>query len=124
MLELRHGVVTSAYTPIYVKGGAHLIRHPVRVYGASKPFPSRCVVSLPGFARPQFARERGTACAGCAGWQPPGIVTRDQPMHALDDLRGPAHQVPTELLPLMRELGPTRSTCRWALCTPHCQGRD
>jgi len=108
MLELRHGVVdVGLITPIYVKGGAHLIRIQSGFYAGVETIPRqvelyRCLAAH----EPQFARElEGLQVLAVQGGSLPGIVTRDRPVNTLDDLRGMRIRVPTELLPLMRELG-------------------
>src|SRR5690606_36245603 len=55
---------------------------------------------------PQFAHElEGLQVLAVQGGSLPGIITRDQPVHSLDDLRGLRIRVPSELLPLMSALG-------------------
>jgi TRAP-type C4-dicarboxylate transport system substrate-binding protein len=108
MLELRHGVVDiGLITPIYVKGGAHLIRIQSGFYAGIGGIPEqvalyRCLAAH----EPQFARElEGLEVLAVQGGSLPGIITREKPIHALSDLRGLRIRVPTELLPVLRELG-------------------
>lgn len=108
MLELRHGVVDiGLITPIYVKGGAHLIRIQSGFYAGVENIPAqvqlyRCMAALD----PQFAHElEGLRVLAVQGGSLPGIITRDKPIHSLEDLRGMRIRVPSELLPVMRELG-------------------
>lgn len=108
MLELRHGVVDiGLITPIYVKGGAHLIRIQSGFYAGIGAVPEqvalyRCMAAQ----EPQFARElEGLQVLAVQGGSLPGIITRDRPINTLDDVRGLRIRVPSELLPLMRELG-------------------
>jgi TRAP-type C4-dicarboxylate transport system substrate-binding protein len=108
MLELRHGVVDiGLITPIYVKGGAHLVRIQSGFYAGIRDIRQqvalyRCMAAH----EPQFARElQGLQVLAVQGGSLPGIITRDKPIHTLADLRGLRIRVPTELLPVMRALG-------------------
>lgn len=108
MLELRHGVVDiGLITPIYVKGGVHLIRIQSGFYAGIGAIPEqvalyRCMAAH----EPQFARElEGLQVLAVQGGSLPGIITRDRAVNTLDDVRGLRIRVPSELLPLMRELG-------------------
>ncbi len=108
MVELRHGVVDiGLITPIYVKGGAHLIRIQSGFYSGVTGIEEqvalyRCLASV----HPGFARElEGLQVLAVQGGSLPGIVTRERPVRSLEDLRGLRLRVPTELLQMMRELG-------------------
>jgi TRAP-type C4-dicarboxylate transport system substrate-binding protein len=108
MEELRHGVVDiGLITPIYVKGGAHLIRIQSGFYSGTSTSEQqvalyRCMAAV----EPQFAHElEGLKVLAVQGGSLPGIVTRDRPVRSLADLKGMRIRVPTELLNVMRELG-------------------
>jgi TRAP-type transport system periplasmic protein len=108
MEELRHGVVDiGLITPIYVKGGAHLIRIQSGFYSGVWEIEEqvnlyRCMAS----GNPQFARElAGLKVLAVQGGSLPGVVTRDRQVRSLEDLKGMRLRVPTELLGLMRDLG-------------------
>jgi TRAP-type C4-dicarboxylate transport system substrate-binding protein len=108
MVELRHGVVDiGLITPIYVKGGAHLIRIQSGFYSGVTSIENqvalyRCMAA----ASPGFARElAGLQVLAVQGGSLPGVVTRDRQVRSLEDLRGLRIRVPTELLNVMRELG-------------------
>ncbi|MET0292200.1 MAG: TRAP transporter substrate-binding protein DctP [Steroidobacteraceae bacterium] len=108
MLELRHGVVDiGLITPIYVKGGAHLIRIQSGFYSGIDSIENqvalfRCIAS----AEPQIARElEGLVVLAVQGGSTPGVITRDRPIRSLNDLRGLRIRVPTELLAVLRNLG-------------------
>jgi TRAP-type C4-dicarboxylate transport system substrate-binding protein len=108
MEELRHGVVDiGLITPIYVKGGAHLIRIQSGFYSGVTEIEQqvnlyRCMEA----ANPQFATElKGLKVLAVQGGSLPGVVTRDRQVRTLDDLKGMRLRVPTELLGLMRDLG-------------------
>lgn len=108
MVELRHGVVDiGLITPIYVKGGAHLIRMQSGFYSGVRSIEQqvalyRCLAD--GHA--QFEHEvAGLKILAVQGGSLPGIVTRDRPIGSLDDLQGLRIRVPGELLNVMRDLG-------------------
>jgi TRAP-type C4-dicarboxylate transport system substrate-binding protein len=108
MVELRHGVVDiGLITPIYVKGGAHLIRIQSGFYSGTREIEDqvalyRCLAR----GNAQFERELdGLVVLAVQGGSTPGIITRERPIRSLDDLRGMRVRVPTELLPVLRGLG-------------------
>jgi TRAP-type C4-dicarboxylate transport system substrate-binding protein len=108
MVELRHGVVDiGLVTPIYVKGGAHLIRIQSGFYSGVVEIEDqvalyRCMASV----HSGFADElEGLQVLAVQGGSLPGVVTRERPVRSLEDLRGLRLRVPTELLQMMRELG-------------------
>jgi TRAP-type transport system periplasmic protein len=108
MVELRHGVVDiGLITPIYVKGGAHLIRIQSGFYMGTDTIEEqvalyRCLSE----GNAQFARElEGLVVLAVQGGSLPGIVTRDRPVTSLADLNGMRIRAPTELLPVLRDLG-------------------
>ncbi len=108
MPELRHGVADiGLITPIYARGGAHLIRAQAGFYGGLTTFAQqtslwRCMAS----AEPQFQRElRGLKVLAVQGGNLPGIVTRDRAIRTLDDLRGLRLRAPSELLAVLKDLG-------------------
>jgi TRAP-type C4-dicarboxylate transport system substrate-binding protein len=108
MTELRHGVVDiGLITPIYVRGGAHLIRAQSGFYAGTRNFAEqvalyRCLEA----AEPQYARELdGLIVLAVQGGNPPGILTRERPIHALRDLHGLRIRAPSELLAALEELG-------------------
>ncbi|MEY4640486.1 MAG: hypothetical protein RLZZ227_480 [Pseudomonadota bacterium] len=108
MLELRHGVADiGLITPIYVKGGTHLIRLQSGFYSGTTTMDAqvalyRCLEA--GSA--QFARElEGLKVLAVQGGSLPGIITRTHEVRSLDDLRGLRLRVPTELIEVLRELG-------------------
>lgn len=108
MLELRHGVAdVGLITPIYAKGGAHLIRVQSGFYSGAKSVESqvalyRCLADF----TPQFARElAGLKVLAVQGGSLPGVITRETPVRTLADLQGQRIRAPTELLGVLRELG-------------------
>jgi TRAP-type C4-dicarboxylate transport system substrate-binding protein len=108
LIELRHGVVDiGLITPIYVKGGVHLIRMQSGFYSGVREIDQQVALyrCLAG-SHEQFAHElEGLKILAVQGGNLPGIITRDRPVQALADLRGMRIRVPTELLNVMRDLG-------------------
>lgn len=108
LVELRHGVADiGLITPIYVKGGVHLIRIQSGFYSGATRIESqlalyRCMAA----ASPQFARElQGLKVLAVQGGVLPGIVTRNRQVRSLQDLQGMRLRAPTELLSVLRDLG-------------------
>jgi TRAP-type C4-dicarboxylate transport system substrate-binding protein len=108
LLELRHGVVDiGLITPIYVKGGVHLIRTQSGFYGGVRGIEQQVALyHCLADGNPEFEREvLGLQILAVQGGSLPGIVTRERPITSLDDLRGLRIRVPAELLNVMRDLG-------------------
>lgn len=108
MQEIRHGVADiGLITPIYVKGGVHLIRLQSGFYSGTTTVEQqvalyRCLER----SSPQFAHElEGLKILAVQGGALPGIVTRNRPVHSLDDLAGLRLRAPTELLNVLDALG-------------------
>ncbi len=108
MIELRHGVADiGLITPIYARGGTHLIRAQAGFYVGMDTYEQqttlyRCMAKN----HPQFARElHGLETLAIQGGNLPGIVTRDRPVRSLDDLRGLRLRAPSELLAVLKHLG-------------------
>lgn len=108
MTELRHGVADiGLITPIYARGGTHLIRAQAGFYTGMDTYEQqtalyRCLAQ----AHPQFDRElHGLKTLAIQGGNLPGIVTRDRAVRSLDDLRGLRLRAPSELLPVLEHLG-------------------
>ena len=106
--ELRHGVADiGLITPIYVRGGTHLIRTQSGFYSGIESIAGqlalyRCMAA----SSPQFARElTGLKVLAVQGGTLPGIVTRDRPVRSLADLKGLRLRAPTELLGVLEALG-------------------
>jgi len=108
MEELRHGVADiGLITPIYVRGGTHLIRMQSGFYSGADSIESqvalyRCLER----GTPQFAEElKGLKVLAVQGGLLPGVITRDRPVRSLDDLRGLRLRAPTELLRVLERFG-------------------
>jgi len=108
LVELRHGVADiGLITPIYSKGGVHLIRIQSGFYAGARTFEEqvamyRCLAA----DFPEFGRElKGLHILAVQGGSLPGILTRTRPVLRLDDLKGLRIRAPTELLDVLRDLG-------------------
>jgi TRAP-type C4-dicarboxylate transport system substrate-binding protein len=106
--ELRHGVADiGLITPIYTRGGTHLVRIQSGFYSGAETIESqvalyRCLEE----SVPQLSNElHGLHVLAVQGGLLPGIVTSNRPVRTLADLRGLRIRAPTELLPVLRELG-------------------
>ena len=106
--ELRHGVADiGLVTPIYTRGGTHLIRIQSGFYSGVTTIDSqvalfRCLES----SVPQVSRElHGVHVLAVQGGPLPGVVTTNKQVRTLADLRGLRIRAPTELLAVLRELG-------------------
>jgi TRAP-type C4-dicarboxylate transport system substrate-binding protein len=108
LLEIRHRVADiGLITPIYVRGGVHLLRVQTGFYGGAETYEQQVALyrCLAGFS-PQYARElEGLKILAVQGGILPGILTRDHPVRSLEDLKGLRIRVPTELVRVMRDLG-------------------
>ena len=108
MTEIRHDVVDiGLITPIYARGGAHLIHVQAAYYAGLTTFEQqvalyRCMER----AEPQFGRElAGLVVLAVQGGNLPGIVTRTRAVKSLADLRGLRLRAPAELLEVLRRFG-------------------
>jgi TRAP-type C4-dicarboxylate transport system substrate-binding protein len=108
MEELRHGVADiGLITPIYVRGGTHLIRMQSGFYSGVDSIESqvelyRCLEQL----TPQIVDElHGLKVLAVQGGLLPGVVTRDRPVRSLEDLQGLRLRAPTELLRVLERMG-------------------
>lgn len=108
MTEIRHGVVDiGLITPIYARGGAHMIHVQAAFYAGLTTIPQqvalyRCLER----ADPQFAREMdGMVVLAVQGGNLPGVVTRNRPVRTLEDLQGLRLRAPAELLDVLRHFG-------------------
>ena len=108
MTEIRHGVVdVGLITPIYARGGAHLIHVQAAFYAGLTTIPEqvalyRCMERV----EPQFSRElEGLQVLAVQGGNLPGIVTRNRAVRTLADLQGLRLRAPAELLEVLRRFG-------------------
>src|SRR5690606_28781377 len=108
LIELRHGVADiGLITPIYVKGGAHLIRTQSGFYSGVRDIEEQVALYYCFADRhPEFDRElAGLKVLAVQGGSLPGLITRERPVTKLDELKGMRIRVPTELLPVFQALG-------------------
>ena len=108
MIELRHGVADiGLITPIYAKGGAHLLRTQTGFYSGVRTVENqvalyRCMEKQ----SPEFAAElAGLEILAVQGGSLPGLVTRNKAIRTLADIEDLRLRAPTELLPVLGELG-------------------
>jgi TRAP-type C4-dicarboxylate transport system substrate-binding protein len=108
MVELRHGVADiGLITPIYTRGGVHLLRAQSGFYGGVKTVEDQVAVYKCLAAEfPAIHDElKGLHILAVQGGPLPGIVTRSKQVQSLADLKGMRIRAPVELLPLLRRLG-------------------
>src|SRR5690606_7207256 len=91
MEELRHGVADiGLITPIYARGGTHLSRIQTGFYAGADTVEAqvalyRCLEQR----EPQLARElAGLKVLAVQGGLLPGLLTRNQKVTSLEDMRG------------------------------------
>lgn len=108
MDELRHGVAdVGLITPIYVRGGTHLIRIQTGFYSGADSMASqlalyRCIAA----ASPEIGKElHGLKVLAVQGGSLAGIVTTGRRVRSLSDLSGLRLRAPTELLTVLESLG-------------------
>ena len=106
--ELRHGVADiGLITPIYTRGGTHLVRIQSGFYSGADTIQSqvalyRCLEK----SAPELGRElSGLHILAVQGGLLPGIITSKKPVRSLADLKGMRIRAPTELLNVLRGLG-------------------
>jgi TRAP-type C4-dicarboxylate transport system substrate-binding protein len=108
LIELRHGVVDiGLITPIYVKGGVHLIRAQSGFYSGVRTIEQQVALyDCLAAGNAEFEREmEGLKVLAVQGGSLPGIISNERRVESLEDLRGMRIRVPAELLNVMRDLG-------------------
>jgi len=106
--EIRHGIAdVGLITPIYTRGGVHLVRGQSGYYGGVKSIEDQVAIYKCLYAEfPQMQHEmRGLKVLAVQGGAFPGVLTRERTVRSLADLKGLRLRVPTELTGLMKELG-------------------
>ncbi|MBK9009701.1 TRAP transporter substrate-binding protein DctP [Novosphingobium sp.] len=108
MVEIRHGLADiGLITPIYSRGGAHLLRAQSGFYGGVKSLQDQVAVydCLAG-QFPQFGKElEGLHVLAVQGGNFPGVLTRDRPVRSLADLKGLRLRAQSDAIDVLRELG-------------------
>jgi TRAP-type C4-dicarboxylate transport system substrate-binding protein len=108
MLELRHQVADiGVITPIYTRGGAHLLRAQAGFYAGARSFQTQVAV-YKCLARefPEFGRElAGLEVLAVQGGSLPSLLTRTKTVRTLADLSSLRLRAPVELTGILRKLG-------------------
>jgi TRAP-type C4-dicarboxylate transport system substrate-binding protein len=107
-LELRHGLADIALvTPIYSLGGMDAIKTQTAFYeGAETPEQQVAVYRCLERQFPVLDEEMaGVRVLAIQGGSLPDVITRGRPVRTLADFRGLRLRTPSELAPLLRELG-------------------
>lgn len=108
MEEIRHGVADiGLITPIYARGGAHMLRTQSGFYGGVRDIGEQVAIYDCLAARfPQFAREtEGLHILAVQGGNFPGVLTRSRPVRSLADFKGLRLRAPSEVVDVLRDLG-------------------
>lgn len=108
MTEIRHGVADiGLITPIYARGGAHLLRAQSGFYGGIRDMPDQIAVYDCLASRfPQFGKElAGLHVLAVQAGNFPGILTRSRPVKNLADLRGLRLRAQSDAIDVLRQLG-------------------
>ncbi|MXO58435.1 ABC transporter substrate-binding protein [Altererythrobacter salegens] len=106
--ELRHGVADiGLITPIYTRGGTHLVRIQSGFYsGADTIADQVAVYRCLERSVPEIGHEMsGLHVLAIQGGLLPGVITSKKPVRSLEDLNGMRIRAPTELLAVLRGLG-------------------
>ena len=108
MEEIRHGVADiGLITPIYAKGGAHLLRGQSGFYGGVRTITDQVAVYDCLDARfPYFEDElHGLHVLAVQGGNFPGVLTRDRPIRSLADFRGLRLRAQSDAVDILKQLG-------------------
>jgi TRAP-type C4-dicarboxylate transport system substrate-binding protein len=108
MVEIRHGVADiGLITPIYARGGAHMLRAQSGFYGGVRTIPDQVAVYdclQTGF--PQFGKElEGLHVLAVQGGNFPGVLTRTRPVNSLKDLKGLRLRAQSDAIDVLKRLG-------------------
>lgn len=108
MEEIRHGVADiGLITPIYAKGGAHLLRVQSGFYGGVRDIEEQIAVydCLAG-RFPGFGKElHGLHVLAVQGGNFPGVLTRTRPIRHLEDFHGLRLRAQSDAVDVLKELG-------------------
>jgi len=108
MEEIRHGVADiGLITPIYAKGGAHLLRGQSAFYGGVRSISDQVAVYDCLDARfPKFEDElHGLHVLAVQGGNFPGVLTRDRPIRHLSDFKGLRLRAQSDAVDILKQLG-------------------
>lgn len=108
MVEIRHGLADiGLITPIYARGGAHMLRAQSGFYGGIRTMADQVKVYDCLSARfPEFNRELGGLhVLAVQGGNFPGVLTRSRPVRTLADLKGLRLRAQSDAIDVLRALG-------------------
>lgn len=108
MVEIRHGVADiGLITPIYARGGAHMLRAQSGFYGGVRDIADQVTVYDCLAARfPAFGKElEGLHVLAVQGGNFPGILTRTRPVNSLKDLKGLRLRAQSDAIDVLKRLG-------------------
>jgi TRAP-type transport system periplasmic protein len=108
MLEIRHGLADiGLITPIYTRGGAHMLRAQSGFYGGVRNIADQVAVYDCLDARfPAYSEELdGLHVLAVQGGNFPGIMTVSRPVRELSDLRGLRLRAQSDAIDILRDLG-------------------
>jgi TRAP-type C4-dicarboxylate transport system substrate-binding protein len=105
MEEIRHGVADiGLITPIYSKGGAHLLRSQSAFYAGIRDLPDQIkVYDCLAERFPQFGKELEVLAVQAGNF--PGVLTRDRPIRSLADFKGLRLRAQTDAVDILKQLG-------------------
>ena len=108
MVEIRHGVADiGLITPIYSRGGAHMLRAQSGFYGGVVDLADQVRVYDCLAARfPAFGNElKGLHVLAVQGGNFPGVLTRNRPVRSLADLKGLRLRAQSDAIDVLKRLG-------------------
>jgi TRAP-type C4-dicarboxylate transport system substrate-binding protein len=108
MVEIRHGLADiGLITPIYARGGAHMLRVQSGFYSGVATIDDQVAVYDCLAARfPEFGRElQGLHVLAVQGGNFPGVLTRTRPVRSLADFKGLRLRAQSDAIDVLRELG-------------------
>lgn len=108
MEEVRHGVADiGLITPIYSKGGAHLLRGQAAYYGGVRTITDQVAVyDCLADRFPHFESElHGLHVLAVQGGNFPGVLTRDRPIRSLADFKGLRLRAQSDAVDILKQLG-------------------
>ena len=108
MTEIRHDVADiGLITPIYARGGAHMLRAQSGFYGGVRDLPDQVAVYDCLASRfPEFGKElAGLHVLAVQAGNFPGILTRSKQIQSLADLRGLRLRAQSDAIDVLKQLG-------------------
>ncbi|MFN4096075.1 MAG: TRAP transporter substrate-binding protein DctP [Sphingomonas sp.] len=108
MEEVRHGVADiGLITPIYSKGGAHLLRGQAAYYGGVRTITDQVAIyDCLADRFPHFENElHGLHVLAVQGGNCPGVLTKDRPIRSLADFKGLRLRAQSDAVDILKQLG-------------------